>query len=154
MAEEDRLSPVERVKATSDLLRGTIAAELAEDTDHFTSESVQLLKHHGTYQQDNRDERSTAAGKHYMLMVRTRVPGGQLTREQLLGELDLCDRFGNGTLRITSRQALQLHGILKADLREVIREIHAVHLSTRSRQVQGHFSAFLARPEALYNYIP
>ena len=65
-----------------------------------------------------------------MLMVRTRVPGGQLTGEQLLAELDLCDRFGNGTLRVTSRQALQLHGVLKADLRSVIRQIDAVQLST------------------------
>ncbi len=105
-----------------------------EDTDEFSSASAQLLKHHGTYQQDNRDERATAraageSGKRMTLMVRTRVPGGQLTGAQLLAELDLCDRFGNGTLRVTSRQALQLHGVLKADLREVIRQINAVQLT-------------------------
>jgi sulfite reductase (ferredoxin) len=132
---EDQLSPAEGIKAASNLLRGEIAAELAEATDHFTAETVQLLKHHGAYQQDHRDERASARaagepGKHFMLMVRTRVPGGQLTCEQMLGELDLCDRFGNGTLRVTSRQALQLHGVLKSDLREVIRQINAVHLTT------------------------
>ena len=134
---EDSLSPAEGLKAASNLLRGEIAAELAEGTDHFTAETVQLLKHHGAYQQDHRDERASARaagepGKHFMLMVRTRVPGGQLTCAQLLGELDLCDRFGNGTLRVTSRQGLQLHGILKSDLREVIRQINAVHLTTRA----------------------
>lgn len=130
MAESNRLSPVEGVKAASRLLRGAIAAELVEETDHFSSETVQLLKHHGMYQQDNRDERSAGGGKRYTLMVRSRIPGGRLTCEQLLAELDLCDRFGNGTLRVTSRQSLQLHGILKSDVREVIRAINGVHLST------------------------
>lgn len=137
MTQDDKLSPVEGLKAASNLLRGTIADELAEDTDHFSGKSVQLLKHHGMYQQDNRDQRVSAraageSGKHFMLMVRTPVPGGRLTCAQLLAELDLCDRFGNGTLRVTSRQALQLHGILKADAREVIRQINAVHLTTLS----------------------
>lgn len=135
MTQEDKHSPAEELKAASRLLRGTIAAELGEDSDEFSSASAQLLKHHGTYQQDNRDERATAraageSGKRMTLMVRTRVPGGQLTGEQLLAELDLCDRFGNGTLRVTSRQALQLHGVLKADLRSVIRQIDAVQLTT------------------------
>ncbi|MHB8865169.1 MAG: NADPH-dependent assimilatory sulfite reductase hemoprotein subunit [Pirellulaceae bacterium] len=132
---EGKPSPTEEMKAASRLLRGEIAAELAEDSAQFTSASSQLLKHHGTYQQDNRDERMSAraageAGKRMMLMVRTRVPGGRLTGAQLLAELDLCDRFGNGTLRVTSRQSLQLHGILKADLRDVMRQINAVQLTT------------------------
>lgn len=132
---DSKLSPVEELKASSNLLRGTIAEELAAETDHFASETVQLLKHHGMYQQDNRDARSAGraageTGKRFMLMVRTPVTGGRLTSEQLLAELDLCDRFGNGTLRVTSRQALQLHGVLKADARDVVRQINAVHLST------------------------
>ena len=57
MTQEDKHSPAEGIKAASRLLRGTIAAELAEDTDQFSADSVQLLKHHGMYQQDNRDER-------------------------------------------------------------------------------------------------
>jgi len=135
MTDGGRHSPVEGIKAASNYLRGTIADELGTDSDQFVGETVQLLKHHGMYQQDNRDERMAARaagddGKHYMLMVRTPVTGGRLTCAQLLAELDLCDRFGNGTLRITSRQALQLHGVLKTNLREVIRQINAVQLST------------------------
>ena len=64
------------------------------------------------------------------MMVRTKVPGGKLTSRQLLAELDLCDELGNTTLRLTSRQALQLHGILKGDLRETIRRINDVQLTT------------------------
>ncbi|MHB8970443.1 MAG: NADPH-dependent assimilatory sulfite reductase hemoprotein subunit [Pirellulaceae bacterium] len=135
MTQQDKQNPSEEIKAASRLLRGDIAAELAEDSDQFSAASVQLLKHHGAYQQDNRDERASAraageSGKRMMLMVRTRVPGGQLTSPQLLAELDLCDRLGNGTLRVTSRQGLQMHGVLKANLRDVIRHIRAVHLTT------------------------
>src|ERR1700748_2873767 len=63
-------------------------------------------------------------------MVRSAVPGGKLTSDQLLGELDLCDELGNGTLRITSRQGLQLHGIPKRNLHETIRRINEIKLST------------------------
>ncbi len=63
-------------------------------------------------------------------MVRTKIPGGKLTSEQLLAELDLCDEIGNQTLRITTRQGLQLHGVLKGDLKHTIAQINAVKLST------------------------
>ena len=62
------------------------------------------------------------------MMVRSRVPGGKVTAAQFLSELDLCDRFGNGTLRITTRQGFQLHGVLKGNLRETIREINRIKL--------------------------
>src|ERR1700736_3084713 len=120
MADESKLSPVEGFKSESEYLRGDIAAELRDTNDFFGKSSIQLLKHHGTYQQDDRDARAagrTEGGKGksikaYSFMVRTKVPGGKLTSEQLLAELDLCDEIGNTTLRITSRQGLQLHGIL------------------------------------------
>ncbi len=132
---EEKLSAVEGIKAASNFLRGTVAAELAEDSDQFSAESIQVLKHHGTYQQDNRDDRAAAradgkAGKQFSMMVRSRIPGGQLTASQLLAELDLCERFGGGTLRITSRQGLQIHGVVKARLRDVIAQINATGLST------------------------
>ena len=63
-------------------------------------------------------------------MVRTKIPGGKLTSEQLLAELDLCDEVGNTTLRITSRQGLQLHGVVKKNLKQAIRRINEVQLST------------------------
>lgn len=137
MSDEQKLSPVEVFKAESNYLRGDIGPEMTDGSDFFGKGSVQLLKHHGTYQQDDRDTRaaSRAAGgsksdKAFSFMVRTKVPGGKLTSDQLLAELDLCDELGNSTLRITSRQGLQLHGILKQDLRRTIRRINEVQLST------------------------
>jgi sulfite reductase (ferredoxin) len=135
-ADEIKLSKEEFLKEGSCQLRGTIAQELAEDSDNFIEDNAKLLKHHGTYQQDDKDHRKaknadgTRKGKAYMFMVRTRVPGGKVTAEQLLAELDLCDRYGNGTLRITSRQGLQLHGVLKQDLRAAIRGINHTMLTT------------------------
>ncbi|MCH5377120.1 MAG: NADPH-dependent assimilatory sulfite reductase hemoprotein subunit [Planctomycetes bacterium] len=132
---EDKLSPVEIVKLESNYLRGDIAEELASDADTFGKSSIQLLKHFGTYQQDDRDARAERraegkSGKVYIFMVRTKIPGGRLTSRQLLAELDLSDELGNTTLRITSRQGLQLHGIVKTNLRETIRRINEIQLST------------------------
>jgi sulfite reductase (ferredoxin) len=134
MSDEAKLSPVEGIKAESRNLRGQIATELVDNNDFFGKESIQLLKHHGTYQQDDRDNRGhKTAGKSskaFIFMVRTRVPGGKLTSEQLLAELDLADELGNTTLRCTSRQGLQLHGVVKENLRAVIARINEVQLTT------------------------
>lgn len=128
MAEPGKASKAEAVKAESRGLYGTIADELLNSEPEFTHDNVMLLKHHGTYQQDDRDNR--AGGKQFMFMVRTRIPGGKLTAAQVLAELDLCERYGNGTLRITDRQGFQLHGILKGTLRDTIRGINDCKLST------------------------
>lgn len=129
MSDEPQLSKIEFLKAGSHQLRGTIAEELLQN-DKFSDDSEHLLKNHGTYQQENRDGRGTGEGKSYACMVRSRIPGGKVTAEQFLAELDLCDRFGNGTLRITTRQGFQLHGVLKTNLRETIREINRIKLTT------------------------
>ncbi|NOY40591.1 MAG: NADPH-dependent assimilatory sulfite reductase hemoprotein subunit [Planctomycetes bacterium] len=126
---EKKPSAVEGIKESSQYLLHPIPEELADDNNFFGKESIQLLKHHGTYQQDNRDDRK-AKGKVYSFMVRTAIPGGKLTSEQLLAELDLCDEIGNTTLRITTRQGLQLHGVLKSDLKKTIRRINEVQLTT------------------------
>ena len=127
MPDEVKLDKTEFVKEDSRQLRGTIADELAEgELDHFSKDNAGLLKHHGLYQQDNRDARKqknedgTRLGKAFMFMVRTRIPGGRVPADALLTELDLCERYGNQTLRITSRQGLQLHGIIKDNLQETI----------------------------------
>jgi sulfite reductase (ferredoxin) len=134
MSDETKLSPVEEIKAESRNLRGAIPQELTDGNDFFGKESIQLLKHHGTYQQDDRDHRARKSGgkseKAFIFMVRTRVPGGKLTSDQLLAELDLCDELGNTTLRCTSRQGLQLHGVVKENLKEVIARINQVQLTT------------------------
>jgi len=134
---EEKLSPVEGMKTASNYLRGSIAAELAAPTDHFGKDDIQLLKFHGTYQQDDREARGAAtesgkSEKAYSFMVRSRIPAGIMTSAQLLAHLDLCDEIGNTTLKVTTRQGLQLHGILKSDLRQCIQRINEVHLSTLS----------------------
>jgi sulfite reductase (ferredoxin) len=132
-------SPIEKIKAQSNYLRGQIAEELAQPTDHFTTETAHLLKHHGIYQQDDRDHRVLLGDlgmrkpkKIYQFMVRTGVPGGRLTSRQLLAQIELADKYGNGTLRITSRQDLQMHGLAKQDLRAVLKRIREVGLTTLS----------------------
>ncbi len=131
-----KLSPVEKLKAESNYLVGQIPQDLADDTDHVSKGSTQLLKHHGTYQQDDRERRAEARidgpakAKFYSFMVRTAIPGGRLTSDQLLAEIDLCDEVGNTTLRITTRQGLQHHGILKQDLKRTIARINEIQLTT------------------------
>jgi sulfite reductase (ferredoxin) len=138
MSDEAKISPVEVFKIESNYLRGDIGTELRDGNDFFGKASIQLLKNHGTYQQDDRDARAAGrveggkgkSPKAYSFMVRTKIPGGKLTSEQLLAEIDLCDEVGNATLRITSRQGLQLHGVLKHDLWQTIHRINEVQLST------------------------
>ena len=111
-------SKVEHIKSESHYLRGEIAQELAQDTPRFSEAQVQLIKFHGIYQQEDRDfrhARKPGMEKAYQLMVRSRIPGGMLTADQYLAEDDLAGRYANGTLRITTRQSFQLHGILKGD---------------------------------------
>lgn len=127
-------SAVEGVKTQSQQLRGTIAGELGQESDHFSDASKQLLKFHGTYQQEDRDARKNrkreGTGKHYMFMVRCRIPGGRLTAEQYLAIDDLAGKFANGTLRFTTRQGIQLHGVLKGHLKETIAGINHSLLTT------------------------
>jgi sulfite reductase (ferredoxin) len=127
-------SKVEHIKSESNHLRGQIGEELAQDSTHFSDAQVQLIKFHGIYQQENRDARQArkAAGseKAYQFMVRSRIPGGMLTAEQYLVEDELAGRYANGTLRITTRQGFQLHGIFKGDLHSTIHTINEALLST------------------------
>src|SRR3954470_11412970 len=132
----EKLSPVEIAKAESNYLRGTIPGDLRDSNEFVSKPSTQLLKHHGTYQQDDRERRAEARidgpakAKFFSFMVRTAIPGGKLTSDQLLAELDLCDEVGNTTLRITTRQGLQLHGVLKKNLKKTIHRINEIQLST------------------------
>ena len=119
---------VETVKANSRDLRGTIAEELHEPTDRFGEESAVLLKFHGIYQQDDRDARKAAregGGKAYSFMLRTKSPGGFLPAKLYLAVDRLADTHGNGTIRVTTREGLQLHGVRKGDLKATVAEIAA-----------------------------
>jgi sulfite reductase (NADPH) hemoprotein beta-component len=119
----------ELLKLASPTLAGTIPQALADpQTDRFSDDDNQFLKFHGIYQEDDRDLRKT--GKKYIMMIRVRVPGGVITPAQYL-ELDrLSEQYANRTLRITSRQTLQFHGVLKSNLAVTIREINESLLTT------------------------
>ncbi len=125
---------VEDIKRSSRGLRGLIEETLKSDATHFEEEEYQLLKFHGTYQQDDRDQRAERRkqklDKAWSFMVRSKMPGGRVTAEQYLVHEDLAEKLGNGTLRLTTRQGIQLHGILKGGLKDVIRTIKDSGLTT------------------------
>src|SRR6185437_663969 len=128
------LSAVEKVKEESRGLRGDLAAQLSAGGDHFSDAGAQLLKFHGTYQQEDRDPRRERRGTDtepaHPFMVRCKIPGGALTGEQYLVIDELADRYGNGTLRVTTRQGNQFHGVLKGDLKATIRSVNDVLVTT------------------------
>jgi sulfite reductase (ferredoxin) len=128
-------SAVEVAKTASNYLRGDIATELVDGAAGFGKASVQLLKNHGTYQQDDRETRKKSADgkkseRQVSFMIRTCVPGGKLTAAQLLAALDMGDELGNGTIRLTTRQAIQHHGVVKGDLKTFMQHVHANQMTT------------------------
>ena len=125
---EEKESKVEIAKREGRYMRGTIAETLASEATHFGHDDLQLLKFHGTYQQDDRDRRKARAEdeeKAYSFMIRVALPAGLLTAEQYLAFDDLAGTHANGTLRITTRQGFQFHGVLKGDLKSTIAGINA-----------------------------
>ncbi len=134
MANDNGLSPVERVKEQSRGLRGTLPDELAAGAGHFSDAGAQLLKFHGTYQQEDRDQRrerrGTDAEAAHQFMVRCKIPGGVLTGRQYLVIDELAERYGNGTLRVTTRQGNQFHGVLQGDLKATIRAVNDALVTT------------------------
>jgi sulfite reductase (NADPH) hemoprotein beta-component len=126
-----QLTRNEGLKTSNPGLAGTIAPTLADaNVDHFTPDDYEFLKFHGCYQQDDRDLRK--AGKKYIMMVRGRIPGGVMTPAQWITFDNLATNYGNDTLRITTRQSIQFHGILKSNLRSLIKGINDCLLSTLS----------------------
>lgn len=122
---------VEILKAESNGLRGTIADELANSERFFTDDADKLLKFHGTYQQEDRDGRKLdRKADHHQFMIRTKLPGGQLTAEQYITHDNIASDYANGTLRITTRQDFQFHGVLKGDLQETMRSLNHVLVTT------------------------
>ena len=132
---EKKLSANEGIKDTSDFLRGTISESLTdESTGSIPPSDAQLTKFHGTYMQDDRDKRASLIKekkeKAFSFMIRIRVPGGVCTPKQWLGIDELSDKFANGTLKLTTRQAFQLYGVLKANLKQTMKEINDTLLDT------------------------
>ena len=123
------LSHNEILKQNDPTLAGQIASTLADSsTDRFSEDDLQFTKFHGIYQQDDRDLRKTA--KKYMMMIRGRIPGGVMTAAQWITFDDLATQYGNNTLRITTRQSIQFHGVLKSGLGPLVKRINESLLST------------------------
>lgn len=148
------LSKVEMIKAFSNFLRGTIKEELKNDLPYFEENTTNLIKFHGMYQQDDRDRRyRTKDGmqKFHQLMIRVRISAGNLTRKQYLALDEIANLFGNKTLRITTRQSVQFHGVLKKDIKQVIQKINQVYLTTLG--TCGDIVRNVTGPVNLYNDI-
>lgn len=149
-------SKSEGLKERSNYLREPVATELLQETTHFTEDGIQILKFHGSYQQDNRDNRVKGQEKDYQFMLRTRNPGG-FTPPQLYLALDkLSEEYGNHTIRVTTRQGFQLHGVLKKNLKTVFSSIIKNMGSTLgacgdlNRNVMAPPAPYKNRPEYKY----
>ncbi|HRX56960.1 MAG TPA: NADPH-dependent assimilatory sulfite reductase hemoprotein subunit, partial [Verrucomicrobiales bacterium] len=125
---------VEEIKISSIGLRGTLAETLQSEATHFSDEEYQLLKFHGSYQQDDRDiraeRRKQKLDKLWSFMIRSKMPGGRINAAQYLMHDRLAGDVANGTLRLTTRQGIQFHGVFKGDLKEVIAGICESGLTT------------------------
>jgi sulfite reductase (NADPH) hemoprotein beta-component len=129
------LSPVERIKRDSRLLRGTLAESLGDGiTGAIREDDTVLIKFHGSYQQDDRDLREERRRQKlepaYSFMIRTRLPGGVCTPQQWLALDEIARRHANGTLRLTTRQAFQFHGVIKTELKATMAAINASLIDT------------------------
>jgi len=130
----EKESKVEQAKRESNHLRGTVAATLAGDAKCFSGDEANLVKFHGAYQQYDRDARRAGgtgkADREYFFMVRVKIPGGVLTANQYLALDGIARELSGGTLRITSRQDIQLHGVPKGNLKTTIAGINRALLTT------------------------
>ncbi|MEM1165077.1 MAG: NADPH-dependent assimilatory sulfite reductase hemoprotein subunit [Planctomycetota bacterium] len=126
---EPKLSAVEKAKLASRYLRGTIADVLADPAlDHFEEDDKQLLKFHGTYQQYDRDVKKQPGQKGpppkvWSFMIRLNIPAGMLNAAQWLDLDRIADEQANGTIRLTTRQTIQYHGVVKGDLRPLMQGV-------------------------------
>ncbi len=124
---------LESIKAESAGLAGPIPEELQNGDAFFSEAAKQLLKFHGMYQQHDREVKrghEDESERYHQFMIRTKVPGGQLTAEQYLVHDDIASKYGTETLRITTRECFQIHGILKGELRDTLRDLNDVLVTT------------------------
>jgi len=131
----EKLSHVETIKTNSDGLRGTLKESLNDNhTGGLRADDDVLVKFHGMYVQDDRDRRAERAEKKldklYSFMLRLRIPGGIISAEQWLAAHEISEQYGTGTLKITTRQTLQLHGLLKHQLRPTIQAFNLAQLDS------------------------
>jgi sulfite reductase (NADPH) hemoprotein beta-component len=135
MSNEVKLSEVEHIKIKSNYLRGTIVESLENPiTGALHEDDVQLIKFHGSYQQHDRETESERKKQKleplYSFMIRVKLPGGITTPAQWLAIDNLSDKYGNSTIKLTTRQAYQLHAIFKKHLKPSIKEINDALMTT------------------------
>jgi len=132
----EKLSPIEAIKTKSDGLRGTLkeSIDLDNHTGNVRPDDETLVKFHGMYVQDDRDRRAERAAKKldklYSFMIRLRIPGGVINANQWIATHEISEQFGTGTLKITTRQTVQLHGLLKHQLRPTIQAFNTAKLDS------------------------
>ena len=120
IANGEDISKFEQFKIISNYLEEPLLSELKNQSDHFSNDAVQLLKFHGSYQQDNSENRKKGQDKDWQMMLRLRSPGGLVSAKLFIALDELSNRLGNKTLRATTRQAFQMHGIRKENIKKVI----------------------------------
>src|SRR6516225_5583202 len=135
MSEKNNLSQIEKIKQESNGLRGTISQGLQDEITGAISEQDQAqIKFHGMYQQDDRDRREERAEKKlerlYSFMIRLRLPGGFLRPEQWVAIHDIAGSNSTGVIKITTRQTLQLHGLVKSKLKPTIQAFSEAKLNS------------------------
>ncbi len=134
MSKEKKLSNVERVKDESVFLKGPLVEELASPGGDVTDDAYELLKFHGSYfgyDRDTATERKKAGlEKQWEFMLRMKAAGGRITASQYLALDGICEKYANGTLRITTRETFQFHCIVKQNLKKHIAAINEILLTT------------------------
>ncbi len=131
----NKLSGVERIKTASNGLRGTLKESLTETiTGALFEDDQSLIKFHGMYQQDDRDRREERSAKKlerlYSFMIRLRLPGGFLTADQWIGLNHIAGEYSTGVIKVTTRQTIQLHGILKSYIKPTIQSFNLLQLDS------------------------
>ncbi|HRP33114.1 MAG TPA: NADPH-dependent assimilatory sulfite reductase hemoprotein subunit [Agriterribacter sp.] len=137
MSEKNNLSSTEHIKMKSDGLRGTLKESLKDQiTGAIREDDRALVKFHGMYQQDDRDRRAERSEKKlewlYSFMIRLRIPGGFITAEQWEALHHVAGKYSTGVIKITTRQTIQLHGILKSNAKPTIKAFNTAHLDSIS----------------------
>ena len=135
MSEKNNLSPIEKIKQASDGLRGSIVKSLQDEiTGQIREDDQAVIKFHGMYQQDDRDRREERAEKKldrlYSFMIRLRLPGGFITPEKWIAANEIADANSTGVIKITTRQTIQLHGIVKSKIKPTIQAFNLAKLDS------------------------
>ena len=135
MSDKNKKSAIENIKESSDALRGTIRQSLTDEiTGAIREDDQAVIKFHGMYQQDDRDRREERATKKldrlYSFMIRLRLPGGLITAKQWIAAHNIAGDNSTGIIKITTRQTIQLHGIIKSNIRPTIQSFNGAHLDS------------------------